>query len=460
MRAPKTLAFSLLLTSAMATAQSSWQQVAFLGAPAPNGGSAWDSARGRVVAFGGQLGNTEQAVTREWDGSAWVTITTGNSPSPRNRTAMAYDEARGETVLFGGGNSFGNDTWVYDGSNWTQKFPATNPPVRFGSAMAYDKVRQVVVMVGGFVPSGQDANDIWEWNGTNWTQRPPNGGQPLPRGAHRMVFDESINEVVLVGGFRTQANQTTTDTWSWNGNNWTLYSPLPGTSRCDQALAYDSTRQRVVMYGGTNILSGAQTQLDDTWEWWGGQWTQRSPINWPGDRSSATVAYIPTTNRFLLAGGHTFPSVASPNTWTYGPTQLGSSTPTGLACAVTSGTQIEAVTMPYLGMPFTQAITNAEPTAAIGLMVFGSSWTTYGGLPLPLELSSIGAPACFLNASLDVANTVLLSNGSGDITWNIPNIPTAAGFSFATQGVVLDPTSPLQLQVDMTVGLINTIGNP
>lgn len=462
MQRPRIRPFTLavLMTSSLAVAQTTWTSASFSGAPAPNGGFSWDESRSRLVAFGGQLGVFEQATTKEWNGSSWLTITTANSPSARTRTAMAFDRARGVTVLFGGGNAFGNDTWTYDGSNWTQRSPSTVPPVRFGSAMAYDEVREVVVMVGGFVPSGQDANDIWEWDGNNWTQRPPGGGQPAARGAHRMTFDASINQVVLSGGYRTTTNQTVSDTWSWNGTNWTSYASFPGLSRCDQALGYDRDRGRVVMYGGTNIVSGAQTQLADTWEWFGGAWTQRSPTNWPGNRSSATTAYIPSTSSFLLAGGNSFQTVATNDTWTYRPLQLGSAVSTGMACAVTSGAQLEPVTMPYLGAPFIQEIVNAEPTAAIGLVIFGASWQTFGGLPLPLELSSIGAPGCFLNSSLEVVNTVLMNNGTGAMTWNIPNLPSAVGFMFATQGAVLDPTSVLPLQLDMTEGRICTIGNP
>ncbi|MFT4513158.1 MAG: hypothetical protein ACI91B_001860, partial [Planctomycetota bacterium] len=457
---PQNLTLSVLLTASFAAAQTTWQSASSIGAPAPNGTSSWDSSRERIVAFGGQLGSLQQAATKEWTGSAWVTINTANSPSARTRPAMAYDEARGETVLFGGGSSFTNDTWTYDGTDWTQKSPSTVPAVRFGSAMAYDKVRQVIVMVGGFVPSGLDANDIWEWDGNNWTQRPPNGGQPPPRGAHRMTFDESINQIVLVGGFRTAIGQTVSDTWSWSGTNWTQTLALPGLSRCDQALGYDKARQRIIMYGGSNIISGAQTQLDDTWEWSGGTWTQRLPSNWPGNRSGATTAYIPSTSSFLIAGGNSFQNVAAPDTWFHRSLQLGSAVSNGLPCAVTSGAQLEPVTLPYLGLPFTQQIVNAEPTAQIGLIVFGSSWQFFGGLSLPLELSSIGAPGCWLNASLDVVNTVILTNGTGGVTWNIPNLAAAAGFAFATQGAVLDPTSPLTLQLDMTSGRNCIIGNP
>ena len=215
-----------------------------------------------------------------------------------------------------------------------------------------------------------------------------------------------------------------------------------------------------MLFGGTNILSGAQTQLGDTWEWSAGTWTQRSPITLPGNRSGATTAYIPASSGFLIAGGNSLPNVPVNDTWLHRSLTLGMADSHGQPCATTSGAELEAITLPYLGLPFTQQIVNAEPTAAIGLLVFGASWQFYNGIPLPIDLGSIGAPACLLQTSVEVVSTVLLTNGTGSLTWNIPNLPAAAGYTFATQGVVLDPASPLPLQLDMTAYLRCTVGNP
>jgi hypothetical protein len=64
-------------------------------------------------------------------------------PSGRTGSAMAYDAARGQVVLFGGGNATQvfDDTWVWDGTTWTQKAPAHKPLGRSGHAMAYDAAR-------------------------------------------------------------------------------------------------------------------------------------------------------------------------------------------------------------------------------------------------------------------------------------------------------------------------------
>lgn len=61
---------------------------------------AYDAARGLTVLFGGWTGGTNNAQTWEWDGTAW-TQRVVSGPSGRVSHAMAYDAARGVTVLFG-----------------------------------------------------------------------------------------------------------------------------------------------------------------------------------------------------------------------------------------------------------------------------------------------------------------------------------------------------------------------
>ncbi len=51
--------------------------------------------------------------------------------------AMAYDSARQRVVLFGGySQGHRADTWEWDGKNWTQIKPTTSPGGLWGHAMA------------------------------------------------------------------------------------------------------------------------------------------------------------------------------------------------------------------------------------------------------------------------------------------------------------------------------------
>src|SRR5262249_49422621 len=67
---------------------------------------------------------------------------------------LAYDILRGHTVLFGGtdgttGTATLTDTWEWDGTNWAQRLPAASPPPRQNSGMAYDLARGCTVLFAG-----------------------------------------------------------------------------------------------------------------------------------------------------------------------------------------------------------------------------------------------------------------------------------------------------------------------
>src|SRR5262245_58710000 len=69
----------------------------------------------------------------------------------RELAAMAYDSARGESVVFGGVATLAvfGDTWEWNGTSWTVRTPASGPTGRYGHAMAYDAARGVTVLFGG-----------------------------------------------------------------------------------------------------------------------------------------------------------------------------------------------------------------------------------------------------------------------------------------------------------------------
>src|SRR5688572_3130866 len=80
---------------------------------------------------------------------------------------MAYDSTRQRVVLIGGrgpGTFVYGDTWEFDPatSSWTQVFPATTTPgASQGHVMAYDQARGQMIMFNG---------NTWRWSGTDWIQ--------------------------------------------------------------------------------------------------------------------------------------------------------------------------------------------------------------------------------------------------------------------------------------------------
>jgi hypothetical protein len=262
---------------------------------------AYDSARGRVVLFGGYY-SPALGDTWEWDGNAWIRRTPTTSPSARWKHAMVYDSARNRVVLFGGyGNGAGlADTWEWDGSTWIQRTPAVSPPGRSGHAMVYDSVRRRVVLFGGNGTPWVLYGDTWEWDGSTWVQRMP-GASPPASTSHAMAYDSFRAEVVLFG--TPDALGLSGGMWVWDGSTWIERTPQatptpPG--RGEHVMAYDSTRDRVVLFGGT----GQSGVLGDTWEWDGSTWLERTAMTTPRPRAGHGAAYDQLRRGVLLFGGY------------------------------------------------------------------------------------------------------------------------------------------------------------
>jgi pimeloyl-ACP methyl ester carboxylesterase len=226
---------------------------------------AYDAARGQVLLFGGYNG-TNLDDTWMWDGTNWTQKNPANSPSPTFPVAgMAFDSARGQVVLFiSNPNPFAgsvfSDTWVWDGMNWTKKNPLNSPPPRTSPGMAYDTAHGQVVLFGGNDAIGNPSilNDTWVWDGTNWTKKSPMNS-PSRRYQQAMAYDSARGQVVLFGG---EDGNTPSDTWVWDGTNWTKKNPANSPSQRNlSAMAYDSAREEVVLFGGT----GSSGLLNDTW---------------------------------------------------------------------------------------------------------------------------------------------------------------------------------------------------
>lgn len=252
----------------------SWSLITTATSPTPRRASviAYDSARKVMVMFTGVDGTTLFDETWEYDGDNWTLQSPTASPGGRNTTGMVYDSNRGVMVLFGGqkaGFVAQNDTWEYDGNNWSLITTATLPLARTGEGLSYDSDRKKVVLFGGL--DGGIATvygDTWEYDGTDWTLQTPVASPPATIG-HGIAFDPSIRKTVMFGGIDATFLLTFGETWIYDGTTWIEYtgisSPLP---RVFMQLVYDSTRERLFVFGGNAELGSAFTYLlqQDTWE--------------------------------------------------------------------------------------------------------------------------------------------------------------------------------------------------
>ena len=230
----------------------------------------YDSRRQRVVLFGGQVGTTLLRDTWEWDGTAW-TQRSNSGPEPRIHHAAGYDRQRGRMVLHGGASATDErltDTWEWDGTSWTQV--GSSAPDRWVDAIEFDQQRNQLLMLGIERASGTgraNRTDLWTWTGSAWTTVGAAFSGPDLSPVQPMVSLGASGGLLVFDGGTLQGAPST---WTWNGT-WTKAAVNDSPSaRNGVALAYDSDRRRVVLFGGGT----RSADFNDTWEWDGQRWTR------------------------------------------------------------------------------------------------------------------------------------------------------------------------------------------
>lgn len=213
-------------------------------------------------------------------------------PGGRQLARMVFDLSRGEAVMFGGyttiTNSALDETWTFDGTTWTLKAPATRPSPRDTFALSYDLQRGVTSMFGGVDSANFPASitsETWEWNGVDWTLRTP-AQSPVARFGCAMAYDTLRGVHVMFGGSSSSA--VFNDTWEWDGVNWVQRTPgLAPPARSGHTMVFDQARGLVVLFGGSrgNVVFG------DTWVYDGSTWREITVQPAPAARRGHVAAY-------------------------------------------------------------------------------------------------------------------------------------------------------------------------
>jgi hypothetical protein len=204
----------------------------------------FDERRGVTVLFGGRA-----ASTWEYDGGAWRLVPTRNAPEPRFGHRMVYDSARGRVLLFGGALSGPtdalNDLWEFDGVDWRMIDTSVSPPGRVDFGLAYHAARDLVLLFGGERSEGL-LDDTWGFDGDGW-RRLASPQAPTARQRIAMAYDSLREEVVMLGGSGSMSDGN--DPWEFDGTVWhpVRYSGhIPPTER--GSMAFDPGRRQMILF--------------------------------------------------------------------------------------------------------------------------------------------------------------------------------------------------------------------
>lgn len=300
---------------------ATWGQVAPANSPPGTAGHDVVSDGSRALSFGGkELGAGLQNKVWAFDGSDWSDISpaAGAAPAPRKTGGVVWDSGRGRLVVFGGdlgGGSIANDTWEWDGSTWTQMSPATTPPAMKQCEMVYMPNLGKTILFAGSDGSSLN-NQTWSYDGSDWTLLSPTSSPPARR-QHMLAVDTAANRVVMYGGFdAATGGSSLSDTWVFDGSDWSqiVTTNFPSNSGTfglnNAAMCYDPQRDRVVLFGG--VETGPT--LPHTWEFDGTDWTNQG-IAGPGDRSASSMIHVAGLGRIVLFGGYRTSQMN--DTWEY-----------------------------------------------------------------------------------------------------------------------------------------------
>jgi len=158
---------------------------------------------------------------------------------------------------------------------------------------------------------------IWSvlllWGIASSAQRPASGWVPLelnnappPLQGAAYAYDTKRNRLVVFGGATEYAHKQwiyKNETWEWDGEKWINVSPPLKDSppaRAEAGMAYDEERGVAVLYGG----SYKGRMFCDTWEWNGERWISKCPPDCPGARHGHEMYYDSARKKIVLYGGY------------------------------------------------------------------------------------------------------------------------------------------------------------
>ncbi len=317
------LALAVGAVATSATAQvAPWTQLFPSNSPSSRERPATATDGNVLYMYGGQSGTTTSTYANFWsfDGSNWTQLSaTGAACGPRAGAVMAWDTARGKLVVFGGNGAGGvwtayeTTTWEWDAVNgWAQMAPATVPDGRWLTGGGAYVPGVGVVFHGGNAKDSLGAtyisNETWAWNGTNWNLL-TNSGPAIQNGA--LVYRATSHDLIYFGGVLSGGTGSGAATYRYDvsANTWSLIptATLPtsdvagttGPGLLAPSAYFHPLTGKVVVHGGQGNHGTSQASKK-TWEFNGVDWTDVS------DAASSSIRN--SSAQFVASLGKAFSS--------------------------------------------------------------------------------------------------------------------------------------------------------
>ena len=308
---------NLCLMASNVSAQS-WQQPveAMSNPPAArqNAAAIYDPVADRVVLMGGRSssGDLNDTWALDLPTLQWQKLsTTGTKPAARHTHNAVYDPGSHQMLIWSGrsisaeGSTLRNDVWSLDLATmvWHEIIAASSAPnARYGTAAIFDVAAGELVNFAGFTDEGR-FDDTWRLH--------PGSGQwrdvsaPIRPGArclHTSAYDSARERMIIFGGQR--GPDALDDVWSLDlgTNRWQALPAMPAGGRRFPAASFDSAGERFLTFGGEKD----GTRYADLWALsnQGSEWQLLSADGeGPPPRDRAVLLYDESRRRLVLFGG-------------------------------------------------------------------------------------------------------------------------------------------------------------
>ena len=276
----------------------------------------------------------------------------GEGPPRLSEHGAAYISAAQRMIVFGGTTgvpencdpavaaAYVADTWLFDdGCGVWEQSTANGPSARGRHSMAASAA-DAWVFGGRWRPDGATSGDytfydeLWHYDivDDSWTLAASGG--PSPRVNASLVWDSTAERLILFGGNESTSGMNLAplnDAWEFDPSSatWTELAPLgtPPEPRLAAAGLFDPVRNRMIVFGGFDSFNfgGGVEYFSDVWALNLGTmaWEQlANEVGAPDGRFGATLIYDETFDHYVLFGGHDDQQLGNRNdVWLFFPEQ-------------------------------------------------------------------------------------------------------------------------------------------
>jgi hypothetical protein len=172
-------------------------------------------------------------------------------------TNLSLDELRTQATLF--------RERLAQGTPLDSLIPEAFAVVREVSGRLLNMRHFDVQLMGGVVLHGGSSDtktlhDTWTWDGGAWAQQ-----QPTPNPGNRVDAGSAWDgrRVLVFGGVESALVPVLDGLWTWGGSGWSRLPEIGPAARPVSPMARDASGQGIVLFGGEDIVNGAD--FGDTW---------------------------------------------------------------------------------------------------------------------------------------------------------------------------------------------------